>query len=125
LLVDLQSRFGTSFLLISHDLATVRYQADHVAVMYLGEIVEEGSAAVVFAMPRHPYTQALIKAARRVRPNQAEGSPALAGDPPSPIAPPPGCRFSPRCPKAFDRCFRETPQSRLVGESHRAACHLY
>jgi oligopeptide/dipeptide ABC transporter ATP-binding protein len=125
LLADLQGRFKTSFLLISHDLGTVRYQADRVAVMYLGEIVEEAPANDLFGAPRHPYTVALIAAARRVRPGHAEESPTLAGDPPSPSAPPPGCRFSPRCPKAFDRCFREAPPPRSVGEDHRVACHLY
>jgi oligopeptide/dipeptide ABC transporter ATP-binding protein len=125
LLGDLQARFCMSFLLISHDLATVRYLADRVAVMYLGEIVEDAPSEALFAAPRHPYTQALIKAARLVRPGQIATASTLAGDPPSPSAPPPGCRFSTRCPHAFDRCFHEVPQPRPVEEEHSVACHLY
>jgi oligopeptide/dipeptide ABC transporter ATP-binding protein len=125
LLEDLQARFGMSFLLISHDLATVRYQADQVAVMYLGEIVEKAPAEELFQFPRHPYTDALIRAARRLRPGQGSRPATLTGDPPSPTAPPPGCRFSPRCPRAFDRCFKEAPRPRPVGDDHVVACHLY
>jgi oligopeptide/dipeptide ABC transporter ATP-binding protein len=125
LLGDLQARFGMSYLLISHDLATVRSQADRVAVMYLGEIVEQAPSEELFAAPRHPYTQALIAAARFVRPGQAVAVSTLPGDPPSPSAPPPGCRFSPRCPQAFERCFRESPRRRLVDDEHHVACHLY
>jgi oligopeptide/dipeptide ABC transporter ATP-binding protein len=124
LLEALQDRFSMSFLLISHDLATVRYQADRVAVMYLGQIVEEAPSEALFGAPRHPYTRALIDAARLVRPGERP-PPALAGDPPSPIAPPPGCRFSPRCPLAFDRCFREAPRRREVDSGHAVACHLF
>ena len=123
LLEALQARFGTSFLLISHDLATVRYQADRVAVMYLGEIVEEAPSEDLFRTPRHPYTRALIDAAKLVRPGTT-APPVLAGDPPSPSAPPPGCRFSPRCPIAIDRCFTERPMLRDLAPDHRAACHL-
>ena len=101
LLEDLQDRFGMSFLLISHDLATVRSQADWVAVMYLGQIVEEAPSEALFGAPRHPYTQALIEAARLVRPGQPAAAGFLAGDPPSAAVPPLGCRFSPRCPMAF------------------------
>jgi oligopeptide/dipeptide ABC transporter ATP-binding protein len=125
LLGDLQAHFGMSFLLISHDLATVRYQADYVVVMYLGEIVEEAPAEELFESPRHPYTEALIRAARLVRPGQEMRPATLAGDPPSPSAPPPGCRFSPRCPKVFERCFHEAPLPRAVGNEHLVACHLY
>jgi oligopeptide/dipeptide ABC transporter ATP-binding protein len=125
LLGDLQARFGMSFLLISHDLATVRYQADRVAVMYLGQIVEEAPSEALFSAPRHPYTQALISAARLVRPGQAMEIQALPGDPPPWVSPSTGCCFSPRCPKAFDRCFRDAPATRFVDADHQVSCHLY
>jgi oligopeptide/dipeptide ABC transporter ATP-binding protein len=124
LLKDLQEAHGIGYLLIAHNLATVRYLSQRVAVMYLGEIVEEGPAAAVFAEPRHPYTRALIAAARPVRPGEAEKL-VLPGEVPSPTAPPPGCRFHPRCPVAFDRCPAERPALRAVTPEHRVACHLY
>ncbi|MBI4183589.1 MAG: ATP-binding cassette domain-containing protein [Proteobacteria bacterium] len=124
LLKEIQDRFGMSFLLIAHNLATVRYLAHRVAVMYLGQIVEQAEAEELFTRPLHPYTQALIAAARLLRPGE-EPPPVLSGDIPSPSAPPPGCRFSTRCPKAFGRCFSEAPAPRELAPGHRAACHLY
>ena len=117
LMRDLQDRFDLTYLLISHDLAVVRHMADRIAVMYLGRVVETGGAEALFRAPRHPYTQMLLEAvpdvATRGRP-EAE----IAGEIPSPIDPPPGCAFHPRCPLAFDRCRREVPL--LVGG---VACH--
>ena len=108
LMRDLQDRFDLTYLLISHDLAVVRHMADRIAVMYLGRVVEIGDGRELFRAPRHPYTRMLLEAvpdvATRGRPD-AE----IAGEIPSPIDPPPGCAFHPRCPLAFDRCRREVP----------------
>ena len=108
LMRDLQDRFDLTYLLISHDLAVVRHMADRIAVMYLGRVVEIGDGRELFRAPRHPYTRMLLEAvpdiATRGRP-EAE----IAGEIPSPIDPPPGCAFHPRCPLAFDRCRREVP----------------
>ncbi|ONG44656.1 peptide ABC transporter ATP-binding protein [Pseudoroseomonas deserti] len=118
LLQGLIRELGLTFVLISHDLAVVRHVADRVAVMYLGRIVEAGPAAEVFSNPRHPYTRALLAAV----PGQGRPAAPLAGDMPSPIDPPPGCRFHTRCPHAVDRCRAETPL--LPAALHAAACHL-
>ena len=120
LLADLQERLGLSYLFISHDLRVVAHLADRVAVMYLGRIAETGPADAMFKAPRHPYTQALVAASVAAF---EEGS-VVEGEPPSPVSPPPGCRFHPRCPKAFERCSREEPASYAVGEGHQAACFL-
>ena len=118
LLSDLIRDLGLTFVLISHDLGVVRHVADRVAVMYLGRIVEEGPAEEVLTAPKHPYTRALLAAV----PGHGVKAPPLEGDVPSPIAPPPGCRFHTRCPFAVDRCRSEQPD--LRGEAHRVACHL-
>jgi len=118
LLQDLIAEFNLGFIMISHDLGVVRHIADRVAVMYLGRIVEEGPAAQVFAAPRHPYTRALLAAV----PGQGNKAAPLQGDVPSPIAPPPGCRFHTRCPHAAPACSAAMPE--LVGQGHRAACFL-
>jgi oligopeptide/dipeptide ABC transporter ATP-binding protein len=125
LLKDLQDQYGMSYLLIAHNLATVRYLSHRVAVMYLGQIVEEASAADLFTSPRHPYTQALIAAALPGRPGADRPRVVLAGEVPSATAVPPGCRFHPRCPVAFERCPLDTPHLRPVSTGHRVACHLY
>ena len=123
LLVDLQKELGLALLFISHDLAIVEHLTHRVAVMYLGRIVEIGPREVVFAEPRHPYTEALLSAVPKPDPGAARRRIVLAGDIPSPRNPPPGCRFHTRCPYAFDRCRSEEPELR-GGASHRFACHL-
>ncbi len=125
LLKDLQEQFGMAYLLIAHNLATVRYLSHRVAVMYLGKIVESAPAEELFINPLHPYTQALISAALPTRPGEQRREILLSGEVPSPTNPPPGCRFHPRCPLAFDRCSQEVPQLRELAPGHRAACHLY
>ena len=108
LMRDLQERFDLTYLLISHDLAVVRHMADRIAVMYLGRVVEIGGGRELFRAPRHPYTRMLLEAVPDV---STRGRPdaEIAGEIPSPIDPPPGCAFHPRCPLAFDRCRREVP----------------
>jgi len=125
LLRDLQQRFGTSYLLIAHNLATVRYLSHRVAVMYLGQIVEYGRSAQLFRQPRHPYTQALIAAARPTKPGQVEETLLVGGELPSQTDPPSGCRFRTRCPYAFARCAEEQPALLEIDSGQQVACHLY
>jgi oligopeptide/dipeptide ABC transporter ATP-binding protein len=121
LMSELQERLGLSYLFIAHDLRVVEHVSDRVAVMYLGRIVEEAPAAELYREPLHPYTQALLASTPADRPG-APTPPALAGEPPSPTAPPPGCRFHPRCPVAEPVCSREDP--RLLDAGGRmVACH--
>lgn len=124
LLQDLQQRHGLAYLFIAHDLAVVEHLSRRILVMYLGRIVEAGEAREVCHQPRHPYTQALLSAVPVVDPDQKRARVLLPGDLPSPIAPPPGCPFHPRCPVAEARCRAETPALREVGLGHHAACHL-
>ncbi len=123
LLKDLQERFGMSFLLIAHNLATVRFLAHRVAVMYLGQIIETAPSEQLFSRPRHPYTRALIEAARFVRPDVRGGvrASALAVEPAG--APNEGCPFRPRCPDAMSVC-AQAPALREVEPGRRAACHF-
>ncbi|MBO0830845.1 MAG: peptide ABC transporter ATP-binding protein, partial [Actinobacteria bacterium] len=111
LLADLQQEYGLSYLFIAHDLEVVRHVSNQVMVMYLGRVAETGSAARVFGSPRHPYTTALLSAAPAADPDAAAARQRiiLTGDVPSPLDPPPGCRFHPRCPSAQERCSREVP----------------
>ena len=125
LLKDLQDQHGISYLLIAHNLATVRYLSHRVAVLYVGEIVEEADSKELFTNPLHPYTKALLSAALSIRPGTEQESIVLQGDVPSPTKPPPGCRFHTRCPYAFDRCSVEVPKLRELAPGHKAACHLY
>jgi oligopeptide/dipeptide ABC transporter ATP-binding protein len=120
LLRDLRARFGLTYVFISHDLSVVRRVCDRVAVMYLGEVVEEGTAAALFAAPRHPYTRALLAAAPHLD-GRASG-PALPGDPPSLAAVPPGCRFHPRCADAAEPCARSIPVREEAEPGHAVAC---
>jgi len=123
LLIDLRERHGLALLFIAHDLRIVRLVASRVAVMYLGRIVEEGPTSEVYARPLHPYTRALLDAVPRRRPGDPPAR-ALAGEAPSPVDPPSGCRFRTRCPVAEAVCAREDPPLRQVAPGRRVACHL-
>jgi oligopeptide/dipeptide ABC transporter ATP-binding protein len=125
LLTDLQRELGFACLFITHNLSAVEYLADEVAVMYLGQLVEHGPSARIFATPAHPYTQALLSAAPVPDPSRQRGRTrvVLAGDIPSAVDPPSGCRFHTRCPVAVQRCVDEVPALRQAG-GRRVACHL-
>ena len=125
LLHDIQGRFGLSYLFISHDLTVVRHVADRVAVMYLGRIVEMAPTVEIFREPRHPYTRALLDSIPVPDPTKRRERPILEGDVPSPIAPPPGCHFHPRCPFAIDRCRTEAPALAITAKGHATACHRW
>ena len=122
LLLDLQQRFGMAYLFISHDLRVVRHLSDRVAVMYLGRIVEWAPAEELYRQAQHPYTQALLSAVPE--PGRQQQRVMLEGDVPSPISPPAGCPFHPRCPLAVEVCSREQPELREVRSQHFSACHL-
>ncbi|NDV89161.1 dipeptide ABC transporter ATP-binding protein [Aurantimonas aggregata] len=124
LLQDLQQEMGLSYLFISHGLAVVKHVADRVAVMYLGQIVEIGPKAAIYGNPRHPYTQALLAAAPQPDPSRRGQRHELAGDVPSPMNPPPGCRFHTRCPFVQERCRAEMPMLREMAGGQQAACHF-
>jgi oligopeptide transport system ATP-binding protein len=125
LLHDLQARLGLTYLFIAHDLAVVKHIADRVAVMYLGRIVELADKRTLYAMPHHPYTQALLAAAPRPDPAlDRSGRAILQGDPPSPLDPPPGCTFHPRCIFSTERCRTEVPVLRAMADGSQVACHL-
>jgi len=126
LLEDLQEEFGLTYLFISHDLSMIRHIADRVAVMYLGRIVELASSQALYSAPLHPYTQALLSAVPMHDPKmeRKRKRTILVGDVPSPANPPSGCNFSTRCPRAEDRCFKDSPEWREVFQGHQVACHL-
>ena len=124
LLQELQAEHGMAYLFIAHDLAVVEHISHRILVMYLGKIVETGPAAAVCGQPKHPYTQALISAVPSVGPAPRRQRIVLKGDVPSPLRPPSGCPFHPRCPLAEPRCRSEVPALRPLGNGHAAACHL-
>ena len=124
LLTDLQKRLGVSYLFIAHDLAAVGHMSHTIAVMYLGRIVEVGEADAVALQPQHPYTRALFAAAMPLDLDAPREAITLTGEVPSPLTPPPGCRFHPRCPFAMDRCAVEVPALRTEA-GRLVACHLY
>ena len=109
---------------IAHDLAAVAHMSHVIAVMYLGRIVEIGDAAQVASAPQHPYTQALFAAALPAHPDDRRDDVVLAGEVPSPLNPPAGCRFHPRCPKVMPHCSQEEPKLKPAG-GRQVACHLY
>ena len=123
LLLRLKREMGLTYLFISHDIAVIGYLADRVAVMYLGEIVETGPVERVLADPRHPYTQSLLSAVPEVDHAGQRHRVRLSGDLPSPLNPPPGCKFHTRCPLAVARCRTEAPRPETVAPGHTAACH--
>ncbi len=125
LLQDLQQQHGLAYLFIAHDLAVVEHISHRVMVMYLGRIVELGEAREVISAPKHPYTQALISAVPELDPEVKRSRIVLGGEVPSPLNPPGGCPFHPRCPRAeLPRCAQEPPLSREVRPRHHASCHF-
>jgi peptide/nickel transport system ATP-binding protein/oligopeptide transport system ATP-binding protein len=125
LLKDIQAQDDVAYLLVAHDLATVRHMADHTVVMYLGKIVEQAPTAVLFEDVRHPYTRALFSAVLVARPNRPEEEIELKGEVPSPLDLPSGCRFQTRCPYVMPRCSQREPALREVSPGHSVACYLF
>lgn len=123
LMRGLQDEFGLTYLFISHDLSVVRHMSDRIAVMYLGRIVEEGETEALFAQPRHPYTQLLLQTIPNIEQPHRDRVVA-GGEVPSPLKPPSGCPFHPRCPIATSRCSTELPEVRSLANGTRVACHL-
>lgn len=127
LLKDLQTQHNLSYIVIAHNLATVRYMSHSVAIMYLGQLVEYGEAEDLFEHPLHPYTRALISASQLTLPEDSEGQAKqiiLSGEMPSPLNPPSGCRFHTRCEEASEICSKEIPEMKTVG-NHQVKCHHY
>jgi oligopeptide/dipeptide ABC transporter ATP-binding protein len=127
LLSDLQKELGLTYLFIAHDLGVVKHISTRVAVMYLGKVVETGEKRALYAKPLHPYTQALLASVPVTHPSRRKrGTPGtrLAGDIPTALAPPPGCRFHTRCPHVMPVCLEQEPAMRAAGPDHQAACHL-
>jgi oligopeptide/dipeptide ABC transporter ATP-binding protein len=125
LLKDLQKKLGLTYLFIGHDLSVIQHISDYVAVMYLGRIVEIGSADEIFSQPVHPYTKALLSAVPVPEPGAVHERQILTGDIPSPIDPPSGCHFHPRCPECQDICKTKPTQLVSIGGTHRVACHVH
>ena len=123
LLEEMKARYGLTLLFIAHDLAVVKAVSDRVAVMYLGRLCEVGPSEQLFARPAHPYTALLIEAIPVPDPDVRPAERVPGGEPPSPMAPPSGCRFRTRCPRADARCSTEVPELRAVGPAQFAACH--
>ena len=125
LLKQLQQTYNLSYLLIAHNLATVRYMSHRIGVMYLGKIVEEAPPEELFTNPLHPYTKALISASLPAHPRKQREEIELVGEVPSPLNPPSGCAFHPRCPFAMAHCSEQIPAYQSVDSEHKVACHLY
>jgi oligopeptide/dipeptide ABC transporter ATP-binding protein len=123
-LKDLQRELGLAYLFIAHDLAAVAHMSHEIAVMYLGRVVEAGAAGTVATQPRHPYTKALFAAALPSHPDESRDEIVLAGDVPSPLDPPSGCRFHTRCPEVMPHCSTDEPKLACV-DGRDVACHLY
>jgi oligopeptide transport system ATP-binding protein len=124
LICDLQRELGLTLVFITHDMAVVEHIADRVAVMYLGRIVESGPASEVLTRPQHPYTRTLLDAMPQPDPSRRRQAAVVRGEIPSPLAPPPGCHFNPRCPLAVDRCRTTAPAMTEFGAGHTASCHV-
>lgn len=125
LLKDLQQRLGVSYLLIAHDLATVRYLSHRVGVLYLGKIVEEATPSMLFDKPLHPYSRALVSASLPSHPDDDRKAIVLSGEVPSPVNPPSGCPFHPRCPFAMPMCSTDVPELENQTSGRKVACHLF
>jgi len=125
LMLSLKKDFGLTYVFITHDLATANYFCDRIAIMYLGKMVEVGLKDEVFKSPKHPYTVALMSAIPIPDPKHKHQRLIPRGEIPSPINPPSGCRFHPRCPSAFDRCSKEEPGMTKISDTHYVACHLF
>jgi len=125
LLMDLQEEFHLTYLFVSHDLSVVRHISDRVAVMYLGRLVELADKRELYDNPLHPYTQALLEAAPTPNADVVKNRKGLTGDIPSPLSPPPGCHFHPRCPHVMDRCREKVPAFQVHKPRHRVRCFLY
>jgi len=125
LLKDLQAEYNVAYMLIAHDLATVRYMCTWVAVMYLGEVVELSPVKDLYANPSHPYTKALMSAALPSHPDMEQEEIILTGEVPSPLNPPSGCYFHPRCPAVMDRCSVDKPETKEISPGHSLSCHLF
>jgi peptide/nickel transport system ATP-binding protein len=123
LFMSLRQRFGLTYLFISHDLGVVRHLADRVVIMYLGRVVESGSIDALYGAPNHPYTQALLAEVPRLD-RRARRYQPIRGEIPSPLEPPSGCHFHPRCPHAGPRCRVEAPALREIAPGRWSACHL-
>jgi oligopeptide/dipeptide ABC transporter ATP-binding protein len=125
LLRDLQTELGVAYLLISHDLAVLKHMCDRIAIMYLGKLVETAEAEVLYSEPLHPYTQALLAAILPSHPDDRKSDIPISGELPSPLDPPPGCRFHTRCPHAMPICSTQEPILKQARSDHAVACHLY
>jgi peptide/nickel transport system ATP-binding protein len=125
LLKDLQQKKGLAYLFITHNISVIEFLAHEVAVMYLGRIVEHGTVGELLGAPRHPYTRALLSAVPTVDQETKREVIRLQGDLPSPVSPPAGCHFHPRCPQAFSPCGRQYPGPTKLSPTHSTRCHLY
>ena len=124
LMNDLQQEFNLSYLFIAHDLAVVKHISDRIAIMYLGRIVESGEGQEIYKNPLHPYTRSLMSAIPVPDPHRKIKRQVISGDVPSPINPPSGCTFHPRCPEVIDECKYKVPSLETITQGHKASCHL-